>query len=222
MSERHPTCPSPLTWETLVAYWAGDLPPEEEEAAELHLMSCAACTRESQRVSQVTEAVRTSVASPVPALTVVQGERRDAPPPPARASAPRRRARWFLGGAGAATLVAAAAIFLLVPRAALVSSHVLPAPVRDAVAVELSPAPDAREVRLEPEVPRGVTVNGARLRRLDGGWLSARVEAGPPFAVVVARADLPPGRYELELVSVTPEGAETSRGFYRFSVTPPR
>jgi hypothetical protein len=204
-----PPCSRPLSWETLVAYWAHDLPAEEEEAAELHLLGCATCTAESRRVAAVTEGLR---AAP-PALEVVQGGRREAAPRPLR--------RWILASAAATGLaVAAAAALLLVPRDAKRWSYELPAPVRDAAAVELSPPPGARDVRLVPALGDGVTANGARVRRVDGAWLAIRVEAGPPFAVVLRRADLIPGRYELEAVAAGPGGHEESRGFYRFVITP--
>jgi hypothetical protein len=220
VTQRTTPCDRPLAWETLVACWAGDLPPEEEEAVELHLMGCESCTAASQRVGATIEAIRAQPAAP--ALRVLPGERRDAPRAPPR---PASRGRWFLGAGGAAVIAAAAALFLLLPRGAMVVSHRLPAPVRDAVTVEIAPAAAAREVRLEPELPQGVAVNGARLRRIaeaqgGGGWLTVRVEAGPPFAVVVDRSALSPGRYELELVSTTPDGAEQPRGFYRFAVRP--
>jgi anti-sigma factor RsiW len=52
------SCANPIAAETLVSYWAGDLPPPDEAAVEEHLMGCAACTRESERIAAVTEAVR--------------------------------------------------------------------------------------------------------------------------------------------------------------------
>lgn len=187
-------CPTPLPWETLVAYWAHDLPPVEEETGELHLMGCAPCSVESARVAAVAEGMRD------------QRER-------------RRRRRLGAAGSGFLAATAAAVLMLALPRGATVLSVDLPAPVRDAAVVELSPPASARDVRLVPGLAGGVTANGARVRRLGGGWLSVRVEAGPPLAVVLARADLPPGRYELELVAVAAGGREESRGFYRFSVT---
>ena len=53
MTGEHPVSP-----ELLVAYWAGDLPEQEEAALEEHLFVCEPCTRESARVAAVTEAVR--------------------------------------------------------------------------------------------------------------------------------------------------------------------
>lgn len=49
-------CSSPLSWDTLAAYWAGDLP--DAEPIEEHLMGCGECSRMSERVAAITEAVR--------------------------------------------------------------------------------------------------------------------------------------------------------------------
>jgi anti-sigma factor RsiW len=54
----------PVGFETLVAYWAGDLPPAETDAVDAHVMSCAACAAASERVAIITEGVRATV-SPV-------------------------------------------------------------------------------------------------------------------------------------------------------------
>jgi len=213
MDARNPGCPAPMSWETLVAYWAGDLPPEEEEPTELHLMECAVCTAELQRVTAVTEAIRRGAAAPRGALRVVQGELAASP---VKKAAPVKR--WFAGAAGGALLAAAAAAFLLVSRGATDATFRLPAPVRDSVVAELSPESSARDVRLQPEISQGAMPNGARVRRHDGAWLSVRVEGGPPFTVVLRRSDLSAGRYQLELVSTTPDGRETSLGFYRFLI----
>jgi hypothetical protein len=48
----------PVSFEELVGYWAGDLPPEVEAAVDEHLMGCAGCTRESARVAAMTETLR--------------------------------------------------------------------------------------------------------------------------------------------------------------------
>lgn len=50
---------SHLTFEELVAYFAGDHP--DEAALEEHLFACAVCTREGERVASVTEAIRAEI-----------------------------------------------------------------------------------------------------------------------------------------------------------------
>ena len=51
-------CPKPIPFETLVAYWAGDLDAAESDALEEHVFACAACTAASARVAAVTEQLR--------------------------------------------------------------------------------------------------------------------------------------------------------------------
>jgi anti-sigma factor RsiW len=53
-----PPCPTPVAWETLVAYWAADLDPDGQDALEAHLMACPACSAESERVAAITEPLR--------------------------------------------------------------------------------------------------------------------------------------------------------------------
>ena len=55
------TCPAPLSWETLVDYWAGDLDEAAEADVEDHLFECAACTAAAARVAGVTEALRNAL-----------------------------------------------------------------------------------------------------------------------------------------------------------------
>jgi anti-sigma factor RsiW len=55
------SCTAPIAFETLTAYWAGDLPPPEQEAVEDHLFGCVACTENAARVAAVTEAIRAAV-----------------------------------------------------------------------------------------------------------------------------------------------------------------
>jgi hypothetical protein len=54
-------CATPLPFETLVAWLAGDLDPARAEALEEHLFSCAPCTAEAARVAAVTESFRAMV-----------------------------------------------------------------------------------------------------------------------------------------------------------------
>jgi hypothetical protein len=56
-------CTEPLSFETLVAYWAGDLPQPEIDAVDAHLMGCAACVSRAERVAVVTEGIRASISS---------------------------------------------------------------------------------------------------------------------------------------------------------------
>jgi anti-sigma factor RsiW len=70
------TCLTPIAWEDLVLYWAGDLAPEKTERLDEHLMGCAACSAQSARVA-----------------AVVQGVRELIPPVVTRASLARLRAR---------------------------------------------------------------------------------------------------------------------------------
>jgi|HubBroStandDraft_4_1064222.scaffolds.fasta_scaffold277587_2 anti-sigma factor RsiW len=55
------SCASPATWETLVAYWAGELDATEEDTLEAHLMGCDSCTTESARIASVTETLRAMI-----------------------------------------------------------------------------------------------------------------------------------------------------------------
>ncbi len=56
------SCASPVTWEQLVDYWAGELSGDVEGALEQHLMACAACTATSASVAALTEALRAQIA----------------------------------------------------------------------------------------------------------------------------------------------------------------
>ena len=51
-------CATPLGWEELVAYWAGDLEPTEVDRLDEHLMGCGVCTAESARVAALAAAMR--------------------------------------------------------------------------------------------------------------------------------------------------------------------
>jgi hypothetical protein len=54
-------CQKPVSWADLVAYWTHDseaLPQAELLTLEDHLMGCARCSAESERVAQLTEAFR--------------------------------------------------------------------------------------------------------------------------------------------------------------------
>lgn len=51
-------CATPIPWDELVAYWAGELDEREVDRLDAHLIGCPTCSAESARVSAVTEALR--------------------------------------------------------------------------------------------------------------------------------------------------------------------
>lgn len=51
-------CPAPLSWDTLVDYWAGDLAHGEMKRVEEHLFGCATCAEAAARVASITEVLR--------------------------------------------------------------------------------------------------------------------------------------------------------------------
>lgn len=55
------SCPTPVPWETLVDYWAGELDDAATEAVEEHLFGCADCAAAAARVAAVTETVRAAI-----------------------------------------------------------------------------------------------------------------------------------------------------------------
>jgi hypothetical protein len=52
------SCPTPLTDETLLAWWAGELATSEQDSLEEHLLSCDECARRGQALAAVAEGVR--------------------------------------------------------------------------------------------------------------------------------------------------------------------
>src|SRR5262249_53954370 len=54
-------CTTPLPFETLVAYWAGDLATADNDEIEEHLFACDACARASARIAAITERLRALV-----------------------------------------------------------------------------------------------------------------------------------------------------------------
>jgi hypothetical protein len=54
-------CARPIEWETLVAYWAGEVPEAEQEVLEQHLFECDYCSGESGRVAEITETFRSMI-----------------------------------------------------------------------------------------------------------------------------------------------------------------
>lgn len=57
MSASH-ACASPLSLETLVAYWAGELDATQTDEVDAHVFSCATCTKASERIAAISETLR--------------------------------------------------------------------------------------------------------------------------------------------------------------------
>jgi hypothetical protein len=55
------TCESPVGFETLIAYWLGEVPKEHEAALEEHLFGCAHCTRQLDGLVALASGVRAAV-----------------------------------------------------------------------------------------------------------------------------------------------------------------
>jgi hypothetical protein len=51
-------CPTPLTDEALLAWWAGELAAPEQDSLEGHLLSCDECARRGQTLAATAEGVR--------------------------------------------------------------------------------------------------------------------------------------------------------------------
>ena len=54
-------CPSPLTWDTLLAYWLGELGPERSDQIEEHYLGCASCSQRLEQLASLADGVRTVV-----------------------------------------------------------------------------------------------------------------------------------------------------------------
>ena len=55
------SCASPLSWETLVDWWAGDLDEAAGSSVEEHVLGCEVCSAVASRVAATAEALRTMV-----------------------------------------------------------------------------------------------------------------------------------------------------------------
>jgi len=53
-----PACDRASSADALLAWWAGELAPREEEALELHLLTCPECTRRGHELLAVSQGVR--------------------------------------------------------------------------------------------------------------------------------------------------------------------
>jgi len=54
-------CAQPIEFETLVAYWLGELPAAAEAAAEEHYFGCAYCARRLERLAALGGGIRAAV-----------------------------------------------------------------------------------------------------------------------------------------------------------------
>lgn len=54
-------CKEPIDFETLIAWWLGELAPEREAALEEHLFSCAPCTARLETLAALASGVRAAV-----------------------------------------------------------------------------------------------------------------------------------------------------------------
>ena len=63
-------CERPLPFETLTAWWLGELRETEAEAVEEHLFSCAHCARRGEELAALAAGVRTAVRSGAVGLAV--------------------------------------------------------------------------------------------------------------------------------------------------------
>lgn len=55
------TCTNPIDFETLVAYWLGEVPDEREALLEQHLFGCAYCTGQLESLAGLASGVRAAV-----------------------------------------------------------------------------------------------------------------------------------------------------------------
>jgi hypothetical protein len=52
------SCHSPLAWDTLLAYWLGELEPDSEARTEEHFLGCARCSRRLEQLAALAREVR--------------------------------------------------------------------------------------------------------------------------------------------------------------------
>jgi hypothetical protein len=65
-------CNAPIDLPTLVAYWAGDMPVDDVDRIDEHLMGCASCTASSERVARVVQGLRELIPPFVSAAQVAE------------------------------------------------------------------------------------------------------------------------------------------------------
>jgi hypothetical protein len=55
------TCGNPIGFESLIAYWLGELPEEREATLEEHLFGCVHCSKELEELAALASGVRATV-----------------------------------------------------------------------------------------------------------------------------------------------------------------
>lgn len=53
-----PSCPSPLTWNSLLEYWLGELDPDSEARTEEHYLGCEQCSQRLERLIALMRSIR--------------------------------------------------------------------------------------------------------------------------------------------------------------------
>jgi hypothetical protein len=51
-------CHSPLEWDTLIAYWLGELDPDSEAGTEQHYLGCPPCSRRLEQLASLAQGLR--------------------------------------------------------------------------------------------------------------------------------------------------------------------
>ncbi|MGE3161872.1 MAG: anti-sigma factor [Burkholderiales bacterium] len=54
-------CAKPIDWETLTAYWLGELPAGEQDGVEAHYFGCAHCAARLERLAALAQGIRAAV-----------------------------------------------------------------------------------------------------------------------------------------------------------------
>jgi hypothetical protein len=67
------TCANPIGYETLVAYWLNEVPPQDEAALEEHLFACAHCSARLEQLAALAAGVRTAAENGRVSLVVSGG-----------------------------------------------------------------------------------------------------------------------------------------------------
>lgn len=52
------TCQSPLAWDTLLAYWLGELAPADADRVEEHYLGCGQCSQRLEQLAALAQGIR--------------------------------------------------------------------------------------------------------------------------------------------------------------------